>query len=556
MHSICRFFAAINHAFLSLSPLLFPVFLSAQPADQTIFAEALAKEWRLELSNDVIADLQATGQIYRGSFSLGFTVDSFAGKILPSRILPAANFKALRFALHPGTATVIKKGSPTSKIAFQSRTNERWEIFAMEADGKNLENLTNFPASDRGPAFSPNGSLIAFHSDRDGNFEIYIMDADGKNPLNLSRHDKIDAFPAFSPDGSKIAFHSNRDGNLDIHLMNADGSGVSNLTNHPAFDWFPHWSPDGSKIAFHSNREGNFEIYIMDVDGKNPLRLTDHPARDQWAVFSPDGSSIAFSSQRDGPSEIYTVDTRGNNLKNLSRSPANDYAPAFSPDGGKIAFYSDRDGNTEIYVMDVKGSNQIRLTQRPDEDHFPTWLPTVTPGAILLDLGLAINDVTLRLVGINLLAGAVDIEQREWQVVEIPLQYFGPLESIESIQFSGNLRGTFFLDDIQLIAEPLAPTTILETQIPRLPQQFILEQNFPNPFNSSTSIRFGLPTAGPVDLSIYNLLGHKVLTLVQEPKPAGVHTLTWEDINLASGTYLYLLRASSHQKTRKLILAK
>ena len=338
--------------------------------------------------------------------------------------------------------------------------------------------------------------------------------------------------------------------------MNADGSGVSNLTNHPAFDWFPHWSPDGSKIAFHSNRDGNFEIYIMDADGKNPLRLTDHPARDQWAVFSPDGSSIAFSSQRDGQSEIYTVDTRGNNLKNLSRSPANDYAPAFSPDGGKIAFYSDRDGNTEIYVMDAKGSNQIRLTQRPDEDHFPTWLPTVKPGAILLDLGIAINDVTLRLVGINLLAGAVDIEQREWQVVEIPLQYFGPLESIESIQFSGNLRGTFFLDDIQLIAEPLAPTAILETQIPHLPQQFILEQNFPNPFNSSTSIRFALPTAGPVDLSIYNLLGHKVLTLVQEPKPAGVHTLTWEDINLASGTYLYLLRASSHQKTRKLILAK
>ena len=65
---------------------------------------------------------------------------------------------------------------------------------------------------------------IAFETDRDGNFEVYAMNADGADQTNLSNNAASDRDPAWSPDGSKIAFESDRDGNFEIYVMNADGS--------------------------------------------------------------------------------------------------------------------------------------------------------------------------------------------------------------------------------------------------------------------------------------------------------------------------------------------
>ena len=75
---------------------------------------------------------------------------------------------------------------------------------------------------------------IAFHSNRDGNNEIYIMDADGKNLRNITNNPAGDWFPAWSPDGQRIAFISKRDGEGDIYVMDADGKNQRNLTNNPA----------------------------------------------------------------------------------------------------------------------------------------------------------------------------------------------------------------------------------------------------------------------------------------------------------------------------------
>ena len=120
----------------------------------------------------------------------------------------------------------------------------------INADGTNLQNLTNHPAYDWGPAWSPDGTKIAFASDRDGNVEIYVMNADGTNPRNLTNHPADDgellwSRPAWSPDGMKIAFTSMRDGNAEIYVMAADGTNPRNLTHHPAQDDMPAWSPLG-----------------------------------------------------------------------------------------------------------------------------------------------------------------------------------------------------------------------------------------------------------------------------------------------------------------------
>ena len=101
-----------------------------------------------------------------------------------------------------------------------------------------------------------------------------------------------------------------------------------------------------------------------------------------------------------------------------------------------------------------------------------------------------------------------------------------------------------------------------------VPRQFTLEQNYPNPFNPSTTIKFSLPSAGSnqakgrvgvgsyVSLKVYDLLGREVATLVNEMKEPGSYEITWDASGVASGVYLYRLKAGTFTETKKLILMR
>ena len=291
-----------------------------------------------------------------------------------------------------------------ARIAFVSDRDGNKEIYVMDDDGKNQRNITNHPDRDLAPAWSPDGTRIAFSSDRDGNvrkgdvwttFEIYVMDADGKNQQNLTNHPDWDASPSWSPDGKRIAFMSDRDGNAEIYVMDADGGNQRNITNHPDRDASPSWSPDGKRIVFSSYRDGHFigefkdltsEIYVMDVDGGNPQNLTNNPpAHDGSPSWSPDGKRIVFSSERDGhfigdfeliTSEIYVMNDDGGNQQRITENRKNDESPSWSPNGTRIVFSSDRKGdflNYQIYVMDTETGNLQRLTENRKNDGGPAW---------------------------------------------------------------------------------------------------------------------------------------------------------------------------------------
>jgi len=95
----------------------------------------------------------------------------------------------------------------------------------------------------------------------------------------------------------------------------------------------------------------------------------------------------------------------------------------------------------------------------------------------------------------------------------------------------------------------------------QLPGSFELGQNYPNPFNSSTIIQFALPSASRVQLDIYNILGQKVKTLVDQELPAGLMSVTWDGRNetgnnVASGVYFYRMVTREFQSSKKLLLLK
>jgi WD40 repeat protein len=319
---------------------------------------------------------------------------------------------------------------------------------------------------------------IAFVSDRDGDEEIYLMDADGGNSVNLTNHPADDRAPAWSPDGLRIAFATNRDGNDEIYVIDADGANLVNLTSHPADDGEPTWSPDGRSIAFTS--EGG--IFAMDADGTNRLRLTDPAtglAEFPWALGAFDGSPvwsslpqssnhrIAFARTFEGatPDEstviVYTIqavwweDTTGvpvpvpvtdggwssggidwapdHAYMAVARVDANDTQarvllvsvsgeveipnpggsshlvdPAVAPDSSRMAAtVSDLSTDpAEIMILNVDGTDPVNLTNHPAWDSQPAWQP-------------------LNLISI----GLIDPSQGKWYLRDaagrVTMHYFG-----------------------------------------------------------------------------------------------------------------------------------
>lgn len=265
------------------------------------------------------------------------------------------------------------------------------DIFVIQADGSGMVNLTNHPAWDGTPAWSPDGARIAFTSDREGDRpQIYVMNADGSDVVRLTVSEGLDMMPAWSPDGQKIAFVSTRpytltveggrlmiDAGPEIWIMDADGGNPTRITGDQQDQaLYPTWAPDGRRLAYMNVSE-HIDLVVHVLGEEFGQSLTADATFSSWSPsWSPDGRQLAFmADQEDGNSEIYVVDSDGSSLKNLTNSPAAEADPSWSPDGKKILFISDRDGHAQVYMMNADGSNVTRITNDQYEYARPVWSP-------------------------------------------------------------------------------------------------------------------------------------------------------------------------------------
>lgn len=203
------------------------------------------------------------------------------------------------------TALVFVQG----EILVTSTREGTADLFALDRTSPEiLVPVTSGPGDDLGAAYSPDGSRIAFASNRDGNFEIYVVDADGRNPVRVTHSEANESEPAWSPDGQRLVFQSDASGAPQIWIMNADGSGQQALTEGPA-NMEPAVSPDGATIAFSSIRDGNYEIYLMDIGGENERNFTSsatsiHERVPAWI----DAGTLAYlREERSGRSATWVV---------------------------------------------------------------------------------------------------------------------------------------------------------------------------------------------------------------------------------------------------------
>jgi hypothetical protein len=114
----------------------------------------------------------------------------------------------------------------------------------------------------------------------------------------------------------------------------------------------------------------------------------------------------------------------------------------------------------------------------------------------------------------------------------------------------------WLLDRVEWMDSMIDQLSYIEDGPKQLPGKLQLLQNYPNPFSSATDIRFEVPVNGQVELSVYDLFGHEVATLINEYRSAGGYTVTFDASGLAGGTYIYRLQAGNSVLSKKLLLLK
>ena len=103
--------------------------------------------------------------------------------------------------------------------------------------------------------------------------------------------------------------------------------------------------------------------------------------------------------------------------------------------------------------------------------------------------------------------------------------------------------------------------TVLATDLDLIPEVFALHQNFPNPFNPTTTIKYDLPEDAVVTISIFDLMGRKIKSFGNEMQVAGYRSIRWDATNsfgetVAAGMYIYTIQAGNFIQTRKMVLLK
>ena len=160
----------------------------------------------------------------------------------------------------------------------------------------------------------------------------------------------------------------------------------------------------------------------------------------------------------------------------------------------------------------------------------------------------------------DLPALGVDPGLAAWQEIELPLRSLDLSGPLARVGFSGDLQGRFYLADLRLVVGDVEPNTAIVENAPEPTTPRLLD-NFPNPFNSATTIGFSLSQAGPIELAIYNLSGQRIVLLAAGGWPVGVHHMSWDGRDqrgrlAATGIYLYRLSAGGRIETRKLLLMR
>ena len=161
----------------------------------------------------------------------------------------------------------------------------------MDIGSGSASRLTNTPAIETAPSFSPDGSRIVFESDRSGTQQLYIMPASGGEATRISFGEGRYGTPVWSPRGDLVAFTKQNAGRFHIGVMRTDGS-EERLLTASFLDEGPTWAPNGRVIMFTretAGAGGEPRLYSVDISGRNlkPVPTAGAASDPAWSPLLP-----------------------------------------------------------------------------------------------------------------------------------------------------------------------------------------------------------------------------------------------------------------------------
>ncbi len=271
--------------------------------------------------------------------------------------------------------------SGTMLVYASTRHREKSDLYIKAITGSALRQLTDDPANEVMPVFSPDGSRVAYASDRAGNWDIYVMDTAGGRSVQITRAATDDFYPSFSRDGQKLIYSTfgTQSGQWEMVIVDLNNPATKRYIGHGLF---PSWSPTQDKILFQRSRQRGtrwFSIWTIDLVNGEPMYPTEITASSNAAAitpdWSPDGKQIVFctvidpdADGSDGPlqADLWLVNTNGSNRVRLTMGRFANIQPNWASNG-TIFFTSDRSGLGMENIWSITPDRAQRLAARPVE---------------------------------------------------------------------------------------------------------------------------------------------------------------------------------------------
>jgi TolB protein len=300
--------------------------------------------------------------------------------------------------LHGQTSALPSAVSPfptglTGTLLFSSdrrgpdNPDGRNHLFTLELATRTVTQLTSGGNHhDQSPRWSPDGRRIAFTSSRGGNFDLYVMDADGKNVTRVTEHAANDMDPAWMPDMQSLIFSSDRDSRSDLYRVWIADRRVDRLTHHfVGRAIMPNVSPDGTRVAFAAQtlqrlQFWDYQVHVLDL-ATGRTRPIDNSGGACWPNWSPDGRFLANVLLAKEPSTIQVRNPDGGGARELAADPKRwAYYPDWSKDGRLIALSvspAHHEGEDwDLALIPADGSRPLqKLTAGAGNDRQPDWKP-------------------------------------------------------------------------------------------------------------------------------------------------------------------------------------
>jgi dipeptidyl aminopeptidase/acylaminoacyl peptidase len=368
--------------------------------------------------------------------------------------------------------------------------------------------------------------------------QLYIFDFAARTLDNISSSWMIDnsTNAHFSPDGRRIVFMGVPKGQhtstaWDIYMWDTGSSDPPvNLTEGDGvLDQDPKFFPDGRHVAFkHAG-----DIAVVDIETKLVTTLTSDGAFAAKSMEYPtgDGTRILFVQGEGAASSIYSFDTTSKVITPLISDPVQNYYPIVRDDTSFLytRWASAINKADDIYVSNYTGISHAAafdVASSDDSDPFPV-------DSVLVLFSSDRSGST----------GGYDI-------------YVGNLRTgqARSLNLFGNVNTS--LHELGACYTPFsAPTSVGERPARELPRTALL-QVYPNPFNPRAVVWYQLPVAGNVTVSIYDMIGANITTLVDAARAPGQYSISWNAEHCASGMYICRLQGDTFSVATRIMLIR